>query len=133
MKDRGKTEVTEMVPILPVVEQLIDKYENHPYCKVNNRLIPVNSNFRYNVYLKELAVICGIKRSLNTHLARHTFADMMLNNGIPLEDVGKMLGHRNIRTTQRYARVQKHRISCNMASVRDKLFTASGKLRPVSK
>jgi site-specific recombinase XerD len=131
IKDRGKTEVTEMVPILPVVQELIDKYKNHPYCKVNNRLIPVNSNFRYNVYLKELAVICGIKRPLNTHLARHTFADMMLNNGVPLEDVGKMLGHRNIRTTQRYARVRKQRISDHMALVKQKLFTNSGKLRAV--
>ncbi|WP_342086443.1 site-specific integrase [Dyadobacter sp. OTU695] len=131
IKDRGKTDVTEMVPILPIVQELIDKYQSHPYCKVNNRLIPVNSNFRYNVYLKELAVICGIKRSLNTHLARHTFADMMLNNGVPLEDVGKMLGHRNIRTTQRYARVRKQRISDHMALVRQKLFTDSGKLRPM--
>jgi site-specific recombinase XerD len=131
IKDRGKTEVTEMVPILPVVQELIDKYQSHPYCKVNNRLIPVNSNFRYNVYLKELAVICGIKRPLNTHLARHTFADMMLNNGVPLEDVGKMLGHRNIRTTQRYARVRKQRISDHMALVKQKLFTNSGKLKPI--
>ena len=88
-----------LVPIRPIVQELIDKYKNHSYCKINNRLIPVNSNYRYNVYLKELAVICGIRRELNTHLARHTFADIMLNSGVPLEDVSKMLGHRNIRTT----------------------------------
>jgi site-specific recombinase XerD len=57
---------------------------------------------------------------------------MMLNNGVPLEDVGKMLGHRNIRTTQRYARVRKQRISDHMALVKRKLFTAKGKLRVVS-
>ena len=132
IKDRGKTDVTEMVPILPIVQELIDKYKNHSYCKINNRLIPVNSNYRYNVYLKELAVICGIRRELNTHLARHTFADIMLNSGVPLEDVGKMLGHRNIRTTQRYARVRKNRISENMAKVKGKLFTKSGKLKAVA-
>lgn len=71
----------------------------------------MTSNYRYNVYLKELVVICGIRRELNTHLARHTFADIMLNSGVPLEDVGKMLGYPNIRTTQRYARVCKNRIS----------------------
>ncbi|MDQ6482495.1 tyrosine-type recombinase/integrase [Dyadobacter sp. LHD-138] len=81
----------------------------------------MNSNYRYNVYLKELTVICGIRRELNTHLARHTFADIMLNSGVPLEDVSKMLGHRNIRTTQRYARVRKNRISENIAKVRGKL------------
>ena len=81
-----------LVPILPIVKDLIDKYKNQSYCKIKNRLIPVNSNYRYNVYLKEPAVICGIRRELNTHLARHTFADIMLNSGVPLEDVVKYLG-----------------------------------------
>jgi site-specific recombinase XerD len=129
IKERGKTSVIELVPILPVVEELIRKYEDNNYCKINNRLIPVNSNYRYNVYLKELAEICGIKKELNTHLARHTFADIMLNNGIPLEDVSKMLGHKSIRTTQRYAKVRKERISRSMANVRTRLFHEDGSLK----
>jgi site-specific recombinase XerD len=132
IKDRGKTEVTEMVPILPLVANLIEKYKDDPYCKLHNRLLPINSNGRYNGYLKELADICGIKRPLNTHLARHTFADIMLNNGVPLEDVSKMLGHKSIRTTMRYCRVRKSRISENMAKLKGRLFTKSGKLRAVA-
>jgi site-specific recombinase XerD len=63
----------------------------------------LNSNARYNGYLKELAVIAGINRNLNTHLARHALADMMLNIfEFSLEEVSKMLGHKSIRTTQRY-------------------------------
>jgi site-specific recombinase XerD len=129
IKERGKTSVTELVPILPVVEELIRKYKNNNYYKINNRLIPVNSNYRYSVYLKELAEICGIKKELNTHLARHTFADIMLNNGIPLEDVSKMLGHKSIRSTQRYAKVRKERISRSMANVRTRLFHEDGSLK----
>jgi len=53
----------------------------------------------------------------------------MLNSGVPLEDVDKMLCHRNIRTTQRYARVRKNRISENMAKAKSELFTKSGKLK----
>jgi site-specific recombinase XerD len=132
IKDRGKTGVSEMVPILPIVEELIAKYKTDPYCIINNRLIPVNGNARYNGYLKEIAAICGIGRELNTHLARHTFADIMLNNGVPLEDVSKMLGHKSIRTTQRYAKVRKPRISQNMAILKTKLFTESGHLKKVS-
>jgi len=123
IKERGKTGVTEMVPILPIVEDLIKKYQDHPYCIKNKVLIPVNSNCRYNAYLKEIATICGINRNLHTHLARHTFADMMLNLGVPLEDVSKMLGHKSIRTTERYCRVRKRRISESMNNVRKKLFT----------
>lgn len=140
IKDRGKTEVAEAVPILPIVEDLIEKYKSHPYCKAYNRLMPINSNYRYNVYLKELADICGISfdnisannQELNTHLARHTFAHIMLNNGVPLEDVSKMMGHKSIRTTQRYARVNKARISENVAKVRDKLFGKLGQLKKVA-
>lgn len=132
IKNRGKTGVTEMVPILPIVEEIIARYAHHAQCRIKNCLLPVNSNVRYNGYLKELAVICGINRELNTHLARHTFADIMLNNGVPLEDVGKMLGHKSIRTTQRYAKVRKERISKNMAKLKSVLFTADGKLRKAS-
>ena len=131
IKDRGKTGVLEMVPILPIIEDLINKYKNHLYCRANNVLIPVNSNERYNGYLKEIATICGLKRDLNTHLARHTFADIMLNAGVPLEDVGRMLGHKSIRTTQRYCRVRKPRISENMEMAKQILFTQTGQLRQV--
>lgn len=131
IKDRGKTGVSEMVPILPIVEVLIHKYKDHPYCKSNNVLIPVNSNERYNGYLTEIAIISGIKRDLNTHLARHTFADIMLNAGVPLEDVSKMLGHRSIRTTLRYCRVRKERISQNMSIAKNVLFTETGQLKQV--
>lgn len=131
IQQRGKTEVTAMIPLLPIVEEIIEKYKDDPYCRFNNRLVPVNSNYRYNVYLKELAEICGIRRELNTHLARHTFADMMLNNGVPLEDVSKMLGHKTVRTTQRYARVRKERIGKGMAKVKSLLFSKDGKLKKV--
>jgi len=130
VKERGKTKVTEMVPILPIVQELIEKYENSPYCKIYNRLIPVNSNFRYNSYLKELSDLCGIAKPLNSHLARHTFADMMLNVlQFPLEDVSKMLGHKNIRTTQRYARIKKSRIGKKMNVAKSIIFDQAGELR----
>ncbi len=132
IKDRGKTGVSEMVPILPVVEELIEKYRNHPKRVVNNQLVPVDSNANYNGYLKEIAVICKINRDLKTHLARHTFADIMLNLGVPLEDVSKMLGHKSIRTTQRYCRVNKERISRNMKQfVSHALFNNMGELEMV--
>ncbi|WP_316801599.1 site-specific integrase [Pedobacter frigidisoli] len=130
VKERGKTKVTEMVPVLPIVDEIIDKYKDDPYCRFKNSLLPVNSSAKYNTYLKELADICGIGRELNTHLARHTFADIMLNVlEFPLEDVSKMLGHKSIRTTQRYARVKKRRIGNRMNAVKGLLFQADGQLK----
>lgn len=133
IKDRGKTGVSEMVPILPIIEDLIEKYKDHSCRKSNGLLIPVNSNARYNGYLKELAVICGINRELNTHLARHTFADIMLNiMEFSLEEVSKMLGHKTTRTTQRYAKVKKNKISKTLARVKGIIFTDDGQLRKIA-
>lgn len=90
------------------------------------------------MYLKDIAQLCEIRdtngniRRMDTHDARHFFADMTLNNGVPLEDVSKMLGHKSIRTTMRYCRVRKSRISENVAKVRDKLFSSSGSLRHIN-
>ncbi len=112
-KHRGKTGVMEMVPMLPIIESIIEKYKDNPLCIRRNALLPILSNTNYNGYLKEIGAICGIKRELNTHLARHTFADIMLNLGMPLEDVSKMLGHKTTKTTQRYAQVRKNRIQEN--------------------
>ncbi len=129
---RGKTEVLEVVPILPIVKEIMKKYENHPLCVKDGKLFPIISYQNYNGYLKEIAVICGIPRELKTHLARHTFGDIMLSNGAPLEDVQKMLGHKSIRTTQRYARIRKERISENVKKVASIIFMPNGKLRKIA-
>jgi len=92
--------------------------------------LPVNSNFRYNAYLKEVADICGINKELTTHTARHTFATTVtLENDVPIETVGKMLGHKDLRSTQKYAKITKRKISNNMKALESKLFTPGGKLK----
>jgi len=133
IKDRGKTGVSETVPILPIVEELVERYKNHPCRILKGLLVPVNNNAKYNGYLKELAVICGINRGLNTHLARHTFADIMLNiMEFSLEEVSKMLGHKTTRTTQRYAKVRRNKISKTLARVKGIVFSDDGQLRKVA-
>lgn len=68
-----------------------------------------------NAYLKEIADICGIHTDLTFHIARHTFATTItLSNGVPMETVSKMLGHRNLKTTQHYAKILDKKISDDM-------------------
>ena len=122
-KARQKTETVETVPLLPVALEIISKYKNHPYCVANNKLLPVNSNQRYNSYLEELAGICGIKKNLTTHTARHTFATTVtLENDVPIETVSQMLGHKSLRTTQIYAKITQKKMSNNMKELKEKLF-----------
>ncbi len=120
--NRQKTGTKESVPLLPVALEIIAKYKNHPYCVTENKLLPVNSNQRYNSYLKELADICNINKHLTSHIARHTFATTVtLANGVPIETVSSMLGHTSIRTTQIYAKVVEEKVSSDMKLLRQKL------------
>ena len=129
-RDRSKTDNEETVPLLPIPLAIIEKYKNHPHRISTKKLLPVNSNQRYNGYLKEVAIICGIDRKLTTHTARHTFATTVtLENDVPIETVSKMLGHKSIRTTQIYAKLTKRKTSNNMLALQEKLFTSDGILK----
>jgi site-specific recombinase XerD len=120
--NRQKTGTKESVPLLPVPMEIIERYKDHEYCTKFNKLLPVNSNQRYNAYLTELADICEIKKHLTSHIARHTFATTVtLANGVPIETVSSMLGHTSIRTTQIYAKVVEQKVSDDMKMLRAKL------------
>lgn len=118
---RQKTDSASKIPILPVTQMIIDKYENHPQCINQERLLPILSNQKMNAYLKEMADICKIEKELTFHIARHTFATTVtLTNGVPIESVSKMLGHKNLRTTQHYAKVLDRKVSEDMKILKDK-------------
>jgi site-specific recombinase XerD len=118
---RQKTESASKIPILPVTQMIIDKYENHPQCNNEDKLLPILSNQKMNAYLKEIASVCEIEKELTFHIARHTFATTVtLTNGVPIESVSKMLGHKNLRTTQHYAKVLDRKVSEDMKMLKDK-------------
>ncbi len=121
---RQKTRSKLGIPLLPTAMEIIEKYENHPQVKNRECVIPVLSNQKSNSYLKEIADRCGIIKNLTTHLARHTFATTVtLSNGVPIETVGKLLGHKNLRTTQHYAKIVNKKVSDDMAVLKDKLVS----------
>ncbi len=120
--DRTKTESRCRIPILPVAQEIISKYEEHPAACSYSRILPVLSNQKMNSYLKELADICRITKNLSMHVARHTFAtSVTLANGVPIETVSKMLGHTSLKTTQIYARIVDSKISEDMKKLKNKL------------
>jgi site-specific recombinase XerD len=74
-----------------------------------------------NAYLKEIADLCEISKKFTTHTARHTFATTVtLTNGVPIETVSKMLGHKNLKTTQHYAKILDRKVSEDMKALREK-------------
>jgi site-specific recombinase XerD len=119
---RKKTKTLSSIPLMPEAETLLKKYEDHPLIKSGKGLLPVPSNQNYNVYLKELADLSKINKTLTTHIARHTFATTVtLSNGVPIESVSKMLGHTSIKTTQIYAKVLDAKLSEDMAALQERM------------
>ncbi len=118
---RQKTESASKIPILPITQMMIDKYSNHPQCVIQDKLMPILTNQKMNAYLKEIAGVCKIDKELTFHIARHTFATTVtLTNGVPIESVSKMLGHKNIKTTQHYAKILDKKVSDDMAILKQK-------------
>lgn len=86
------------------------------------KALPILSNQKYNEYMKEIATICGIHKKLTTHTARHTFAyTVTLSNGVPMESVSKMMGQKNLKIAQHYAKVVDSKISEDMSALNDKI------------
>lgn len=116
MADRVKTGTPFKIPLLLQAQSLVDKYRDHLRTQRGINLLPRLSNQKLNSYLKEIADLCGIKKNLTFHMARHTFATTVtLSNGVPIETVSKLLGHTKLSTTQIYARVVEKKVSDDMA------------------
>jgi integrase len=128
---RQKTDSTTRVPLLPPALEILDRHKDDPQCVNKGRLLPVLSNQKMNTYLKEIADACDITKKMTFHTARHTFATTVtLSNGVPIETVSKMLGHRNLKTTQHYAKILDLKVSEDMSKLRSRLSTKSETTSP---
>ncbi len=93
---RIKTEEEYFIMLLKPAIEILKKY---------NFNLPKISNYQYNLRLKVVQEMAKIKLSLHSHMARHSFAVMALNMGVSIENLAKMMGHTDIKTTQIYAKV----------------------------
>lgn len=99
-KRRVKTGVLSRIPLLPIAKLILDKY------KGGEKLLPIQDPADINKNLKDIAILCDIKKRITFHTSRHTFASTVtLANNISLEVVSKMLGHTNTRMTNHYAKL----------------------------
>lgn len=114
LKERVKTGVSAFIPVLPPVKEILVK---HQY------LLPTLSNQKYNSYLKEIQEVCGIEKTLHSHLARHTCGTLLLNAGLDMQTVSKVLGHSSTKTTEAvYAKLLPETIMHRVEEVSEKLM-----------
>ena len=95
-RERIKSGVPYVSSLLPPAVDVLKRY---------GWKVPKIDNADYNHILKAVGIMAGIHTKLHTHLARHTFATYMLRQGVKVENLQRMLGHKNIRQTMLYAKV----------------------------
>lgn len=104
---RRKTGTEFHVPLLELPLQIIEKYRG---LNKDGKMFVMLSCSKTNGNLKKIAKICGIKRNITFHMARHSYASLItLSQGVPMETVSRMLGHRDLRATRIYAQVSNER------------------------
>ena len=110
IKRRQKTNTASNVRLLEVAQNIIKKYEG---LTKDDYLFPRFCNATCNTHLKTIMADCGsVKhKPISFHWARHTFGILFVTEGIPLESVSKMMGHKDLHTTQIYAKITNNKIS----------------------
>ena len=118
---RQKTGTQFRVKLLPVAEMIYDRYKNLHL--EGNKVFPIKRYYKtMNMSLRHVARLAGLSFNPTMHVARHTFATTVtLAQGVPLETVSKMLGHKHITTTQIYAKITNDKIGQDMAALSEKL------------
>ena len=112
---RTKTQNRSIVPLLPIAEEILTIVSDGRKKGLLFREFPTNSHF--NRKIRDIIIKAGLPphTEATSHTARHTFATTIcLENGLPIETVSKMLGHRFISTTELYAKVSKSKIAREM-------------------
>lgn len=123
---RQKTGGRANIPLLDIPMSIIRNYCQLEFLDADDSILPILSNQKMNAYLKELADLCNIQKQLSYHVARHTFATTVtMMNGVPIETVSKMLGHKNIHSTQHYARIVDKKVGDDMKLLAAKLNGSS--------
>ena len=110
--NRIKTGVPYVSQLLPQAVEVLERY---------GMQTPKVNNVQYNASLKVIQQALGIKTRLHSHLGRHTFGTRMQALGAKLENVQRMMGHRDIRMTQRYAKVLAESVRDDFAMVEEKM------------
>ena len=116
--NRCKTDTQYVVKLLPAALSILERYRDGTDY-VFSFMPHLNTVDRS---LKRIAVLCGIEKKLTFHVARHTYATTIcLMNGVSLETLSKMLGHKRITTTQTYAKVTQPMVDREVEMLKEKL------------
>src|SRR5690554_3277697 len=119
MGKREKTDVDYFIPLVEIPKKILEKYKDETY--KNGKLLPVKKSIMVNRHVKEIAEICCIQKHITIHKSPHTFATLALSKGVSLKSVSKMLGHKDVQTTQIYAKISTEKVGRDMAVFKESI------------
>lgn len=132
-KPREKTSVVSRIPLLPHPIRILEKYTDDAELKTRGKMLPIPSCQKMNAYLKEIAGVCNIDKMLTTHCARHTFACLAMEYGMPIDVPAKILGHTNTNMTPHYAKFSEKLIGKEMMKISRCLYKHAGGMHMIAK
>lgn len=113
---RSKTKGNFIIKILPPVQEILNYYSTKRYTTsyvfpilLHDKLTPAQINERkrkclknFNKDLKEIALLCHIKKPLTSYVARHSYANCLKQKGVATDIISESMGHQDIATTKAY-------------------------------
>lgn len=122
---RRKTGTNVAVRLFSVPNDILFRYRSE---NPDSPIFPLPGNRQCNLYLERIMSMAGIARHMTFHTARHTFATTVtLSQGVSMEIISKLLGHKSIRTTQIYAQVTHEKLDRDMELLSEQLDSLCGK------
>jgi site-specific recombinase XerD len=113
--NRQKTGTASYIPLLDIPQKILEKYQHTKFAGMDGKVFRIGTLVNFNVHLKVIAKAAGIDKALSFHIGRHSFGtSICLTNGVPIESVSKMMGHKSIKTTQIYAKITRMKLNEDM-------------------
>lgn len=120
--NRQKTGTASYIPMLDIPVRIMEKYRNTEFAGRDGKVFKMTTIENMDVQLKKIAKAAGVKQPLSYHMSRHSFASSVcLSQGVPIETLSQMMGHRDIATTQIYAEITRTKINEDMTNLEKRI------------
>jgi site-specific recombinase XerD len=120
--NRRKTGAASYIPLLDIPSQIIDKYRDSKFAGIDGKVFKIRTKENLNIQLKSIAKAAGIDKRVTWHQSRHSFGTTVcLTNGIPIETLSQMMGHKSVKTTQIYAKVTRTKLNEDMTKLEKRI------------
>lgn len=120
--NRQKTGTASHIPMLDIPVRIMGKYRDTEFAGRDGKVFKMTTIENMDVQLKKIAKAAGIDKPISYHQSRHSFASTIcLSQGVPIETLSQMMGHRDIATTQIYAKITRTKINEDMTNLEKRI------------